>query len=167
MDMRNAFYGAVCGVLVFSALNWIQPGQAARAAASISQQAQDGRFQAVQLHAGAEVGWSGILDTETGCAWIYRIPPQLSQSNPPKSLWAASVLVDGPAVFQSIPFDVDYLPPTIPDLDNPTPPSAAEINKSALADDAKRVQEMEKATALCGKIRVQALAAATAYQTIR
>ncbi|MHB8487053.1 MAG: hypothetical protein ACYDCM_15185 [Candidatus Acidiferrales bacterium] len=167
MDTKNAFYGALCGVLVFSALNWMQLRQSARAAAPVSPQAQEGRFEAVQLHAGAEVGWSGILDTETGCTWIYRIPPQLTHSNPPKSLWAASVLVEGPAVFQTIPFDADYLSPTIPDLENPTPPSAAEINRILLADDAKRVQEMEKATTLCGKIRVQALEAATAHQTVQ
>lgn len=75
MKMKNALCGALCGALVFSVLSWVAPRKTANAAVLATP--PEGRFELVQLHPNATAQWSGILDTETGCTWVYtsQTPP--------------------------------------------------------------------------------------------
>lgn len=67
--MKNVLYGALCGALVFGALNWVTGRKEVHGAVLTAP--PEGRFQLVQLHPSAASEWSGILDTETGCTWLF------------------------------------------------------------------------------------------------
>jgi hypothetical protein len=69
MNMKSAAYGALCGVMVFAVLSWTAPEKSVNAA--VLDAPANGRFELVQLHESSASEWSGILDTETGCAWVY------------------------------------------------------------------------------------------------
>ena len=73
--MKNYLYGVLCGTLAFAVLSWATPPKVTKAA--VLSAPPEGRFQLVQLHATSESEWSGILDTETGCVWVYtsQTPP--------------------------------------------------------------------------------------------
>lgn len=73
--MKSLFYGGLCGVVILGVLSWGVPRRSAQAAILSTPPA--GRFQLVQLHPNSETEWSGILDTETGCTWVYtsQTPP--------------------------------------------------------------------------------------------
>jgi hypothetical protein len=75
MNTKNALYGALCGLLVFAILFWTVPKKTVRAAVLATP--PEGRFELVQLHPSTGTEWSGILDTETGCTWVYatQTPP--------------------------------------------------------------------------------------------
>lgn len=73
--MKNYLYGALCGAIVFFVLSWAVPRKIAKAA--VLSAPPEGRFQLVQLHPNANTEWSAVLDTETGCSWVYesQTPP--------------------------------------------------------------------------------------------
>ncbi len=81
MSTRNALYGALCGALIFAALSWAIPKKAVSAAVLATP--PEGRFELVQLHPSSGTEWSGILDTETGCTWVYtsQTPPTDAEVN--------------------------------------------------------------------------------------
>lgn len=68
--MKNAFFGVLCSAFVFGVLFWMTTKRTVHAAVLTAPPA--GRFQLVQLHPSSNTEWSGILDTETGCTWVFQ-----------------------------------------------------------------------------------------------
>ena len=67
--MKNMLLGILLTALVFSVLAWATTKRTVHAEVLTAPPA--GRFQLVQLHPAAGIEWSGILDTETGCTWVF------------------------------------------------------------------------------------------------
>lgn len=140
--MRQMLYGTLCGVVVFLALSWAITSRTVRAAVPTAP--PEGRFEVIQLHPSHDEQWSGILDTETGCVWVY------ASQTPPSSPQTAEdhyVAAEGPNVFESV--DYGTLPYT-------------PLTKDGSADYLAATMEIIRVESLCDRTRVQALEAAAA-----
>ncbi|MGB7282681.1 MAG: hypothetical protein WBE13_10500 [Candidatus Acidiferrum sp.] len=75
MNVKNTLLGMTCGALTFTCLSLATPKKIANAAAL--DVPTRGRFELVQLHPSSGTEWSGVMDTETGCVWVYssQTPP--------------------------------------------------------------------------------------------
>lgn len=107
-----------------------------------------GRFELVQLHPNADSLWSGVLDTQTGCVWIFasQKPPASPKTSP--ELYRAVV---GEHLFQMVAYDAtEYV----------SSHSSAASNAGTVGDFSEAIQELGRVTTLCNKARVQALEAA-------
>lgn len=139
--MKNALYGMLFGSLTFGALAWSIPRQAVRAAPLPAP--PEHRFELVQLHPSTDTEWSAILDSETGCIWVYTTnnadDPKITDQGYKNYL---SVL--GRNSFDLVNFDAtDYLPPSFASDNKP--------NYVASAQELARVQS------LCSQARLRAL----------
>jgi hypothetical protein len=150
MNTNNCLYGALCGALVFAVLSGAAPKKAVSAAVLASP--PEGRFELVQLHPNAGSEWSGILDTETGCTWVYSSQTQedIDQTKISNPSWSTYRSTLGTHFFSSVAFDPDdYMTPTLL-------PNNNKVNGVPYATELARVAE------LCSKSRLQALQAAAA-----
>jgi len=138
--MRNLMFGVLCGMLLFAGLSWWTARQSVHAAVLTSPPA--GRFELVQLHDSAASGWSGILDTETGCVWAYSyMEPSSPSSNESQAYkWYKQFL--GSHTFSTVSYDASaYVKPAVGETDYLSP-AASELGRIAT---------------LCNKVRVHAL----------
>lgn len=124
-----------------------QPSTRTVDAPALSRPQTAARFELVQLHPNATSYWSGILDTQTGCMWVYA-----SQTPPasPKTSSEGYRAVLGEHFLELVPFDAtDYIAPGAP-----------QSTDSGL-DFSKPMEEVSRIAALCNKARIRALEAAT------
>lgn len=143
MNVRNAFYGALCGAIVFGLLFWAAPRAATRAA--VLSTPPEGRFQLVQLHPNADSEWSAVLDTETGCTWVYQ-----KSSDDPNMVpaYKSYIQILGDHAFGLVNFDTtDY--------------AAIAFDTNNQANYARPIDEISRVQHECSQARLQALKAAT------
>lgn len=105
--MKGLVYGVLAGAVVFGALSWATAKRTVHATVLPAPLA--GRFQIVQLHPSSGNEWSGILDTETGCTWVYYSQTVPASAKTPSDLFYAA---RGSNFFGLEHFDpMDYAPP--------------------------------------------------------
>ncbi len=141
MKMSNALCGALCGVLVFAVLSWTAPLRIVKGAVLSSP--PEGRFQLVQLHPSAESEWSGILDTETGCTWIFvtNNPDDPKITNPSYKMYLQVLGTNG---FSLVNFDTtEYTYPA--------------LNSDKQIDYSKPLKEITRVQDACSQARLLAL----------
>lgn len=142
MKSTALVYGAFCGALVFAVLSWLSPRTSVGAA--VLSTPPEGRFQLVQLHQNASSEWSAVLDTETGCTWVYQTSPDDPDMAP---AYKSYIQILGDHSFGLINFDTtDYAGITF-DSDN-------KANYASPLNEISRVQRE------CSQARLQALKAA-------
>ncbi|MGH9353817.1 MAG: hypothetical protein ACRD2G_16920 [Terriglobia bacterium] len=142
--MRNVFYGALCGAFVFAMLSWVTTKKAVHAEVLTAPPA--GRFQLVQLHPSQGSTWSAILDTETGCTWVY------TTNN-----------VDDPKItFKPYKFYLQVLGQNFWGAVNydPTEYMFLKTNSDGTVDYTPQFREITRVQAACSRARLQALSAA-------
>jgi hypothetical protein len=145
--MKNVLYGALCSAMVFAALLWGMARKPVHAAVLTSP--PEGRFQLVQLHPSAGTEWSGILDTETGCTWVF------TTNNP-----------DDPKITdQSYKLYLDVLGGNSFDLVNfnPNDYTAPTLKSDNTLDRGPYMREIGRVQAECSQARLTALRAASAH----
>lgn len=145
MRLRNMFYGALCGAVMFGTLSWLSPRKSVGAAVLSTPPA--GRFQLVQLHPNADSEWSAILDTETGCTWVY----EQNNADDPKVVPAYKTYLEvlGTHSLGLVNFDaIDYTAPT--------------FDKDNQPDYAPLTNEISRVAGACSQARLRALRAAAA-----
>lgn len=142
--MRNVLYGVLFGVLVSAGFSWWTARKTVRAAALTSP--TPGRFEMVQLHPSAGIEWSGILDTETGCTWVYETSnPQDTQITQQYEFY---LQVLGDHSFGLVNFD-------------PTEYGFLTLNSHAQADYSGALKEISRVQTACSEARLAALKKAT------
>ena len=145
--MKNFLYGLIAGALVLAIPAWWTQRHSVHAAVSVTHLAP-GRFDHVLLHPNAGSEWSGILDTETGCVWVYahgKVPES------PTSSFEEYQGVLGEHFFDTVPFaTMDYV--------SPSPGT----KKSPQIDYSKPSDELSRIARLCNAARVKALESAVA-----
>jgi hypothetical protein len=151
VNAKSVFYGVLSGVLIFAALTWLEPRQAARAAILATPPA--GRFELVQLHSSAASEWSGVLDTETGCVWVYA--GQGEPASDATASYKAYEQILGSHFLATINYDAsDYVNPAIEN---------GKVSEDYMSPAA---MELGKVARLCNESRVRALEGADSRQTL-
>jgi hypothetical protein len=144
--MKNMLYGALCGAVVFAALTWATTKMTVHAAVQTAP--PQGRFQLVQLHPNTDTEWSGILDTETGCTWLF----ESSNPDDPKitnQAYKYYLQALGAHSFGLLNFDPgEYMVP--------------KMNEDKTVDYTPQLAEIIRVQKACSQARLQALAAAGA-----
>lgn len=144
---RGIFFGVIGTVLAFAGLSLMwHPSVAARAEVLTTPPA--GRFELVNLHPNANSEWSGVLDTETGCVWVFgkNDPNDPAITSQP---YKSYLQILGNQSFDVVNFDaMDYVTPQTGTGGQTYAPDIREIN---------RVQT------LCSNARVQAIEAAATH----
>jgi hypothetical protein len=154
MNTKNVLYGALCGALVFMALSWTTARKTVRAA--VLTEPPEGRFELVQLHPNQGNTWSGILDTETGCTWVYtsQTPPTDAEvSAAPEGEQRTDKIYRqalGSNYFESVGYGYNGATMTVPGAQKPS--AFAEAKFSTLATE----------VLYCDEARLNALRAARA-----
>jgi hypothetical protein len=148
--MKNVLYGALCGALIFGALIWVTPRQITRAAVLAAP--PEGRFELVQLHPSSGVEWSGMLDTETGCTWVYTTnnpdDPKITNQSLKPYLEAL-----GQNSWDAINYDATEYTNTL----------KLKPDKSGVESDyTAALLELVRTQSACARARLQALSAASA-----
>lgn len=148
--MRNLFFGAFCGVLVFAGLSLWTARRSVNAAVLASPPA--GRFDIVQLHPNTDTEWSGILDTETGCTWVFSTnnpdDPQIKSEQ-----YKFYLQVLGTHSLNLVNFDPsDYISAELTSQGG----STTQVPGTAVSYQ-KPLAELSRVQSLCSRARVQAL----------
>lgn len=144
--MKNMLYGVLCSAFVFALLSWVTTKRTVHAAVMTAP--AKGRFELVQLHPSSGVEWSAILDTETGCTWVYESAdpddPKITNQN-----YKFYLQILGRNSFGLVNFD-------------PLEYTELKINEDKPADYAPAMSEIARVQRACSEARLQALAAAGA-----
>ena len=146
--MKNILCGVLCSALVFVVLHQATARPTTTVQAAIPIIPSVARFQLVQIHPSTDTEWSGILDTETGCTWLFtQNSSQVSSTENPVQAFYDKGL--GDHVFSLVNFDVQDYAPTRLNSDH-------KVDYTTFIAEAIRVQKA------CQQARLQALAAAGA-----
>lgn len=148
--MRNIICGALCGAFVFAALSWATAKRTVHAEILTTPPA--GRFQLVQLHPSADNEWSGVLDTETGCTWVFTTgnPSDPSITNQDERSY---LQILGQNAFELVNYDTSGYTRTLklkPD------------KSGVVADYGPAIEELLRVDRACSQARLLALKAASA-----
>ncbi len=137
--MKSTRLGSVLLALAL-ALAAFEIGATGATAGSAAPNAQ-GRFQSILLHPSAGSEWSGILDTQTGCVWVYASEQVPAKPSTPGELLTAE---RGANYFGIVAFDpMDYVQLTIgADKEPDFSPALAGINQETRACSAIRRSAM-------------------------
>lgn len=149
--MRNMILASLSGALVFAGLSWWTARPSVHAAVLTAPPA--GRFELIQLHPNAASEWSGILDTETGCVWVYATA---TLPDSPKTSFEVYQALRGSHFFELVNFDAS-------DYAYPEPVSQGGTTAhlpSTVIDFSKPYSELQRVSVLCNQARVGAMEAA-------
>lgn len=142
--MKNMLFGILLSAMFFGLLQWATTKRTVHAEVLTAPPA--GRFQLVQLHPNADTEWSGILDTETGCTWLFTTNdadnPQIKSK-----AWKIWLQLLGQHSFDVVNYDPgDYATPG--------------TNPDNTVDPSPYIKELSRVSSACSKARLQALSSA-------